>query len=167
VTALREHARRAEPADLDAVVMLAAQAREELVGQRGGVLWSVREAVEDHRAALSRSFGDATALAVVGCLDDVVVGYGLASTEVLRDGRRIAVVTDLYVEPLARGVGVGEALMDAVISWATAAGCAGVDALVLPGMRESKNFFERFGLVARAILVHRALSTEPGHGANA
>jgi hypothetical protein len=29
--------------------------------------------------------------------------------------------------------------------------------VALPGMRESKNFFERFGLVARAITVHRRL----------
>ena len=28
---------------------------------------------------------------------------------------------------------------------------------VLPGMRDSKNFFETFGLVARAIVVHRSL----------
>jgi hypothetical protein len=32
-----------------------------------------------------------------------------------------------------------------------------VDALVLPGHREGKNFFERFGLTARAIVVHREL----------
>ena len=34
---------------------------------------------------------------------------------------------------------------------------AGIDGFALPGDRETKNFFERFGLTARAILVHRSL----------
>jgi hypothetical protein len=33
----------------------------------------------------------------------------------------------------------------------------GIDAVALPGMRETKNFFEAAGLVARAIVVHKAL----------
>ena len=37
-------------------------------------------------------------------------------------------------------------------------GCFGVDSLALPGDRHTKNFFESFGLVARAIIVHRSLS---------
>jgi len=48
-------------------------------------------------------------------------------------------------------------LLDYVIEWATERHCVGVDSLVLPGNRETKNFFESFGLVARAIVVHRAL----------
>jgi len=32
--------------------------------------------------------------------------------------------------------------------------------VVLPGNREGKNFFERFGLVARAIHVYRALDAD-------
>ena len=38
---------------------------------------------------------------------------------------------------------------------AAAQGCFGVDSLALPGDRHTKNFFESFGLVARAIVVHR------------
>ena len=40
---------------------------------------------------------------------------------------------------------------------ATAAGAIGVDALALPGDRATKNFFETFGLKARAIVVHLSL----------
>ena len=47
--------------------------------------------------------------------------------------------------------------MDAVLAWAGEQGCVGVDALALPGDRATKNFFETFGLVARAIVVHRDL----------
>jgi hypothetical protein len=48
-------------------------------------------------------------------------------------------------------------LLDAVIAWATGRKCIGIDSLALPGNRETKNFFESFGLVARAIVVHRPL----------
>jgi hypothetical protein len=47
--------------------------------------------------------------------------------------------------------------MEAVLAWCDERGCFGVDALALPGNRETKNFFESFGLVARAIVVHRRL----------
>jgi hypothetical protein len=36
-------------------------------------------------------------------------------------------------------------------------GCVGIDALALPGNRQTKNFFESFGFTARAIVVHRRL----------
>ena len=67
-------------------------------------------------------------------------------------------IEDIYVDPGARAVGVGETLMNHLIDWCRARGCFGVDSLALPGDRETKNFFESFGLVARAIVVHRPLS---------
>ena len=70
-------------------------------------------------------------------------------------------VDDLYVEPEARGVGVGEAMMDARPRLGGERGCVGVDALALPGNRATKNFFETFGLVARAIVVHRRSARGP------
>jgi len=47
--------------------------------------------------------------------------------------------------------------MDLVLEWCDARGCRGVDSLALPGERATKNFFERYGLTARAIIVHRPL----------
>ncbi|NIR35956.1 MAG: hypothetical protein GWN79_05560 [Actinobacteria bacterium] len=47
--------------------------------------------------------------------------------------------------------------MEAVLDWARTRGCEGIDSLALPGDRHTKNFFETFGLVARALRVHRAL----------
>ena len=94
---------------------------------------------------------------LVGTVDDVVMGYGVARIEVLADGGRLGVVTDLYTEPGRRELGIGEAMMDALVDWCREQGCFGVDSLALPGDRHTKNFFESFGLVARAIVVHRSL----------
>ena len=66
---------------------------------------------------------------------------------------------DIYVDPDAREVGVGEAMMDRGAGVVRGPGLSsGVDAVALPGDRATKNFFERFGLTARAIVVHRALT---------
>ena len=51
-------------------------------------------------------------------------------------------------------------MIEAVESWARAAGCIGIDSLALPGDRATKNFFEAAGLIARAIVVHRSLASE-------
>jgi hypothetical protein len=49
-----------------------------------------------------------------------------------------------------------------LVAHASDAGAIGIDALALPGDRATKNFFETFGLKARAIVVHRSLmATDP------
>jgi len=153
-----EAARAASSEDLPRVAELARAAIEELRPTKGGELWARREArwepVEDSLAA---DLADDGTLVLAGTIDDVVVGYAVARTETLADGNVLARVTDLYAEPEAREVGVGEALLEAIVKWATERRCVGIDSLVLPGNRETKNFFESFGLVARAIVVHRPL----------
>ena len=101
--------------------------------------------------------------AFVGTLDDAVVGYGIVEVAELRDGSRIGRVTELFVEPDAREVGVGETLANALVEWCRARGCTGVDATALPGHRATKNFFEEQGFVARSLTMHRNLEspTEP------
>jgi GNAT superfamily N-acetyltransferase len=94
---------------------------------------------------------------VVGTIDGTPIGYGVVALEKLHDGSLLGAVSDLFVDPEARGVGVGEAMMDQIVAWCREHGCTGVDALALPGNRATKNFFETFGLVARAIVVHRSL----------
>jgi GNAT superfamily N-acetyltransferase len=93
-----------------------------------------------------------------GTIDDVVVGYAIVRREELRTGEVLAVVDGLYVEEEARQVGVGEALMEQVLAWATARGCTGVDAIALPGSRATKNFFEESGFTARLLVMHRRLA---------
>lgn len=125
---------------------------------RGGDLWAAREPQPE---PLERSLGallDADdAAVVVGTVEGVVVGYGVVVVEELRDGRRVGVVTDLFVEPAARKVGVGEAVVGDLLSFSRAAGCVGVDGMALPGHRQAKTFFEGAGFQARAIVMHRPL----------
>jgi len=158
VTVPDAEARRATADDLGAVVPLVAAATIEKAAQKGGALWSRHE----RRAgpvdeALAAAVADPDHELAVGTFAGTVVGYALAQAETLDDGGVLGVVHDLYVDPGARGVGVGEALMDHLIAWCRARGCFGVDSIALPGDRSTKNFFESFGLVARAIVVHRPL----------
>lgn len=139
---------------------LARQGVAELRPNRGGQIWSLREAhAEPIEPVIDSYLGgdDDHRVAVVGTIDDTVIGYGLMTIEALHDGALVAMVSDLYVDPEARRVGVGEAMMDLLVEVATAAGAIGIDALALPGDRDTKNFFETFGLKARALLVHREL----------
>lgn len=153
-----EGARRATPGDAARIDELHAAAVAELAPQRGGRVWAAREARPGPLAPnLAAVLSDPAALVLVGTLDDVVVGYAIVTLDELRDGRRLGIVTDLYVEPEARGVSVGELMMAEVLRWCRGCGCAGIDALALPGARATKNFFERFGFTARAIVVHRIL----------
>jgi GNAT superfamily N-acetyltransferase len=94
---------------------------------------------------------------LVGTLDESIVGYASAEVELLRDGRKLAVVHELFVEPPARQAGVGEELMGALLAWANEQECAGADATALPGNRATKNFFEANGFTARLLVMHRDL----------
>lgn len=154
-----ETARAAGDADLDRLAELAEAAIAELSEQRGGAMWRRREArAEPVRPSLAAAIADPDQRVLAGCIDGTVVGYAVARLERLRDGGLLGVVDDLYVEPGARDVSVGEAMMDDLLAWCEERGCMGVDSLALPGTRQTKNFFERYGLVARAIVVHRRLA---------
>jgi GNAT superfamily N-acetyltransferase len=146
-------ARRAGLADEPVLAALDGEARASLVVQRGGPLRLLRDlpAFDPHL------IDDGDAIVVVGTIDDVVVGFAHAVGERLPDGEALVVLGGLYVDPGAREVGVGEAMMDLVLEWCEERRAVGVDAVALPGDRATKNFFERFGLTARAIVVHRSL----------
>ena len=153
-----EGTRPATEDDVARLAELADAAVEELRQGKGGEVWarhSGRRAPFEPQ--LAAEVGDAAHHVLVGTVDDVIMGYGVASIEVLADGGRLGIVTDLYTDPGTRELGIGEAMMEALVEWCRAQGCFGVDSLALPGDRHTKNFFESFGLVARAIIVHRTL----------
>jgi GNAT superfamily N-acetyltransferase len=151
-------ARTATAEDLPTIAKLAAEAAEEKAAQKGGAVWSRRERrAEPVEADLASALDSPDHEVAVGTLDGTVLGYAAARVERLGDGGLLGVLDDLYVESGARELGVGEALMDHAVAWCRAAGCFGIDSLALPGDRSTKNFFESFGLVARAIVVHRSL----------
>ena len=158
-TAPEEAARTAVESDIPQVSALAGAATEEKLRQKGGSLWARREGrPAPHERALRSALDSPDHEVAVGTLDGVVVGYGVVRVERLFDGGLLGVIHDIYVDPGARAVGVGETLMNHLIDWCSARGCFGVDSLALPGDRHTKNFFESFGLVARAIVVHRPIS---------
>jgi GNAT superfamily N-acetyltransferase len=146
-------ARRATPADAASLADLEAAARRAVATQRGGLLLLAH----DVRPFDPADLDDADRLAVVGTIDGVPVGYAVVAIAALDGDATLGVVEALFVDPDAREVGVGEAMMDLVLEWCTARGVVGVDAVALPGDRATKNFFEGCGLTARAIVVHRSL----------
>jgi len=162
-----ESARPATADDLPAIEDIAARHRKAIVGERGASIFLRREAGPSPiRSRIERALaaGDdgADALVVVGCYDHVVFGYGLVEYEELLDGALLARLTDFVVDGDIRGSGIGEAMMELIVQRAGEAGCIGIDSVALPGDRETKNFFESFGLKARLLTVHRSLVDPEG-----
>ncbi|MDH4365201.1 MAG: GNAT family N-acetyltransferase [Acidimicrobiia bacterium] len=157
-----EDARAAVPADLDAVEEVAQRVAAGMVGLRGGELLLAAEVGRGSlRDRMARAIDAPDTWAVVGCYDGVVLGWALAVVETLPDGRRLGVIESIAVDPEARAAGIGEAMMDLVLRELARAGCIGADARALPGDRETKNFFESFGLKARLLTVHRTFLPDP------
>jgi GNAT superfamily N-acetyltransferase len=153
-----EGVRNATADDVGRVAELVAAGIAELRPTRGGEVWAARDAsAPPHEPRLEAALADPTQSLLVGTIDDVVIGYTLGRIEQLRDGTCLGVIDDIFVEEGARGVGVGEAMIDAVLAWFGDAGCDGVDAVALPGHRVTKNFFEGSGFTARKIVMHRRM----------
>ena len=92
-----------------------------------------------------------TSRCVVGTIDGVVVGFGVGRVETLRDGARPGVVDELFVEPEARSVGVGEAVVGAAARVLRRRTAASVPTRSrCPETGATKNFFEQQGFVARS-----------------
>lgn len=89
-----------------------------------------------------------------------VLGYGvlaLPSDEAGTDRAGTGRIREIWVEPGARRIGLGTALLEALADLATERGCGYLDSVALPGDRATKNFFEDHAMVARAIVVQRQL----------
>lgn len=99
---------------------------------------------------------DSDRLLIVGGMDGAVLGFAAACIESPPPGP-VAVLQVAYVERDARGVGIGEAMLDQVVSWAETRGCTGIDAYALPGNRAAKAFFEDNGFTARLLTMYRRL----------
>ena len=155
-----EAARRATPADVDALAALVTAEHLELAPQRGGALW-IASAPAATPERLLAALADTHALVLAGTIDDVVLGVAITRVVNARGVGAVAMIDDLFVDAEAREVGIGAALIAEVVTWARDIGCVGVDATVLPGNRAAKNFFEAHGLVARAITVHRRVDASP------
>ncbi|MDA8071070.1 MAG: GNAT family N-acetyltransferase [Actinomycetota bacterium] len=156
-----EGVRWAGPDDEAVCAELCRKGLTEAQERRGGAILVRREADLAGTAllrpgGLRRLMSDPGRLAIVGTVDGVVVGLLVARLDDVR-GTALGVVELCYVEPEARGVGVGRALVDAAGSWATERGCRGLDVPALPGDRAAKQLLEAAGFQARALVMHRRL----------
>jgi GNAT superfamily N-acetyltransferase len=152
---MRITARSARPADSDHLEVLRSRATAEIVEQRGGSLL-VRAELGDIDSGARATSGR---LCAVVEMDDVVVGFLEAALIPVDGGRCVCRVGAIYVEPEARDVGAGEALMDLAKGWARENRAEGIDVLALPGAREVKNFFETAGFAGRLIVMHHRLDS--------
>jgi len=161
-----ESARLVTAADLSRLTALWQQASAELSSHRGGSRlvgatsppWLERpdDRSDQGRAGPAGEQDPPLRRVVVGCLDEEVVGFAWASIR-----QAVAVVEAIYVEAAARGVGVGEALIDDLVAWATLRSCVALDAFALPGSRPAKAFFEGSGFVTRLLVMSRPLVGSP------
>jgi GNAT superfamily N-acetyltransferase len=146
---IHEAVRAMRADDSAELARLERDARAALVDQRGGSAHLAEvAAVGEWSALLERS--DRHVL--VGTIDDVVVGY----LELVVESPR-AQVRQVYVHPGARELGLGDSMLEAAADTARAAGCTVIEGSALPGDRDTKNLYERAGIVARKIIVSRPL----------
>lgn len=141
--------RDAVPADVDVLRALEVEARRSLDGQRGGERWLAEHPKVG--TGWDRLIGDG--LVLVGHIDDAVVGYVVASV----GDDRILRIEQIWVTPEARELGFGDELLATAIERGRALGAVAVQGESLPGDRDTKNLYERAGIVARLITTYRDL----------
>ena len=136
--------------DVDVLVLLESEARLSLKEFRGADRLAIE--VPEIGSRWSQVLTDGAMFVLVGCIDSVVMGYLIA-----RKFDQLATIEQVFVTNDARNLGVGDALVSATLSWAREQNLTALDALALPGDRETKNLYERSGLVARLITVTKKL----------
>ncbi len=152
---MEEGCRPALAADVPRLAELNRAVIAELVPMRGGAIWKAREArPEPIEEELRRLLDEPGVRMLVATIDGTVVGYAVARLESLGDGSVLGVIDDIFVEEGARQVGLGELMIDDLMTWCEARQCVGMDAMALPGHRATKNFFEESGFTARQLVMH-------------
>jgi GNAT superfamily N-acetyltransferase len=162
-----ESVRLATDGDAERLSELAGQMTAAAATQRGAseVVAPEWEAPIDEHLRRWLSEGSATHRAWVGSFEGLVCGFALAHLDEGDERPRRGVLDACFVEPAARGVGLGRLLLDACLAWMAARGCAGVDGAAFPGDRTAKNFYEGAGFKARLLTMHRPLVVGEGSSA--
>jgi GNAT superfamily N-acetyltransferase len=151
-----ERARLAETDDQAACARLLDEGRDGARTMRGGPALLGPETTQ---TLLERWNGPRTGL-FVGEYEGAVVGLlavSLSEPAAAAAGSVRGLIECCYVEPDARGVGVGSSLMEAAVAWGQDQGCTDLDALALPGDRQTKQRFEAAGFTARLLTLSRRL----------
>lgn len=146
---MKPDVRVASLADAHDCERLDTEARQETTGARGADAFFAEQ-------PLGFLADDTNGFSVVAEVDGVVVGFAAVRTTQVGE-RRVASIVRVFVTARARRVGVGDALIATARAQARDRGCSRIDALALPGDRDTKNLFERNGLTARLIVATSAL----------
>lgn len=133
--------RLAEPSDADVCQQLEAQCHGAASGTRGADAFFGQYPV---------AFRTSNGFTLVAEVDGVIVGFVTVLVENAAS-QTTATIERIFVAASARRVGIGDALIGAVRSAARERKCSRLDALALPGDRDTKNLYERNGLTARLI----------------
>lgn len=144
--------------DVSAILELYADAEAEQIVRKP--IWAMTDALDtEFAASLANAIDSPDSWVTVGLIDDVPVGFLWATLESMLGraaGARIGRIRLVYTEPEARGVGVGHAMLEDIMSTLRGVGIRHFDAPVGPGQRLTKNFFEGHEFAARSIIMHHA-----------
>ena len=154
---MKVSARVATLGDIPTLTQLYGLARDEQTALREA--WPIADGLaEPVDEALATILEEGGSLLAVGVIDDLVFGFIWVTIEDLlpqAQGERIGVIRLVYVAEPARMVSIGEAMLDLALTWLRAEGVRRFDAIVSPGHRLAKNFFESAGFKARRITMYR------------
>ena len=154
---MAETARLADLEDEQYFTDLFTTARIETSSSKGFELWNQLESVGNTPESTFKEFtADTQKAIVIGEYEHYPLGYMLIELLTI-DDKSATNIHEVFVDPDARGVGIGEVIMDFTIDWSRANGSALIMGRTFPGDRATKNFFERFRITARLIEVSKEL----------
>ncbi len=147
--------RPATEKDVDVLVLLESEARKSLNEFRGAD--RLANELPEIGDSWHEELNNDAVFVLVGGINSVVMGY-LVARMTEKSENQIATIEQVFVTHDARNLGVGDALVSSALTWAREQNLHALDALALPGDRETKNLYERSGLVARLITVTKKLN---------
>lgn len=123
-------------------------------------LWPVADGLaEPIESSVKAILDDSDSAVVIGTIDNIPFGFMWMRAEPLlpqADGALVGSARLVFVQPEARGVGVGEAMITLILDKFRSRGVTLFDSHVSPGHRLAKNFFESHGFSARRIVMHHS-----------
>ena len=144
--------RSATAADATALSDLEHEARLEITTFRGHeILLNEIELIDSLWVATVTNNSN---LVLVAETSGQVVGFAKGDIGAVNSS---CVVSHIYVDQMARQIGIGAGLIAETARIAKSRGCATLDALALPGDRKMKNLYERVGMPARLLIASKTL----------
>ena len=144
--------RSATADDASALGGLEIEARQEIISFRGHESLLAANALIDPNWASTVS--NRSCLVLVAETSGQIVGY--AKGDISVEGMSCT-VSHIYVDQMARQIGIGAGLISEIARIAKSQGCKTLDALALPGDRKMKNLYERVGMPARLLIASKSL----------